>query len=410
MAAAATFSKHGVTIAAVCIVLLLFVVICNAMAVRDKRVEEGFIASADLEPIKGFKSNVYNEVAMKYFYSDGNLQDNLIFFTPSNNDIVCKLGSDQMTVVCSPNKRQIDNISCADSTTLVRPLFDCSRSVTAPSKTPVDLLDCRVRVLDGMYNFVKSCITVTTTTDGAVPTSYGARFIVLARPCFISGPLCKVGAVGYGNTGTPNSMIAFDSDSVAPLKLMLDEYVKDPAIADGSGITLNDVYNMMAKARKEGNNKTFEIPMTLYYLNYNMPVLHAAGRNVLTLYIPSDALRTTGRQMFSMESPQFAVSYEPGATAKDGMCVVKTATGTYKMAAPPSGHVVLCYTTSLLIMAYMSSKRVIMKQIPGQPIMNATDGHKALAASLHPPPREIFPYTNTCIPNLADVAIKFGYL
>ena len=74
-----------------------------------------------------------------------------------------------------------------------------------------------------------------------------------------------------------------------------------------------------------------------------------------------------------------------------------------------NGHVVVTYTTSLLIIVCLSNKRVVMKQFANMPSLKATKKDIDTALATHPSVPAVYPYTNVCIPNFADVAVKLGY-
>ena len=411
-------TTHAKYVISFSVALVLFVALCHSTSWRGRVImqSERFVDTVNIMAVKSSKSDKYAAAGMKNFYSDGNPTQSAIFFTPSINDILCKMGSNQVMQVCTESKTRIENVSCSDNTTLVNTAYNCSRSVNATSKVPVESSDCEVRVLNGLYMFVKSC---TTLTARGVPgmgdelellaSGYGTRMLMLMRPVFIAGPLCKLAAPTYSLSGYPNDIMKYDSSSKANVLLRKSDVV-DYAITDGTGMDMSALVDMIRGAGKKlgevRSTNEVQVPLTMYYLNYTRRIDGNFGaQSVLTLFIKVDKV---GASMFSMASPPFSVSF--GTVENQPSCIVKTARGLQSIPAPRFGVVVVTYTTNLLIMAMVSKDRVCISQFVGQPMMQASPADVQQAIAKHPPPPQVYPYDNTCIPNFADIAIKFGFL
>jgi hypothetical protein len=420
----------------VCVVAIMLVALFHASTWRDSRFfqAETFATSSqvNISTVKSMKSDRYWDAGMKYFYSDGKMilsngmtatnSNGDMFFTPSRNDMVCKLGSQEMLSGCDILRARVDTVSRRDTTTLVSPVYDCTRSVEGTTKQPLDLQDCEVRILNNMYTFSKMCISVNVmigVSDASGnetllldPQDYGAQMLVLTRPIFISGPMCALAA--------PLDMqqIVFDSTSNTPYPLRIKK-VNDNSIWDTSkpGTSFlhfiktvmsasNSSTDIMASKNADQKARTtpMAVPITLYYLNYSkgpgksMP--ENASNNVLTLYIP--VYTDSVGPMF--KSPAFSVSL-----VGTKFTVTPRNSSPLVVEAPTNGHIVMTYTTTLLIVATMSRNRMAIRHFTSLPYLKVTGTDVQSARAMHPATAAVFPYTNTCIPNFADVAIKMGY-
>ena len=420
----------------VCVVAIMLAALFHASSWRDSRLfqPEAFATSSqvNINTVKSMKSDRYWDAGMKYFYSDGKIilsngttatnSNGDMFFTPSRNDMVCKLGSQEMLSVCDALSTRVDTVSRRDTTTLVSPVYDCTRSVEGTTKQPLDLQDCEVRILNNMYTFTKMCISVTVMIGAddesgnetllLDPQDYGSQMLVLSRPIFISGPMCALAVP------LDTQQIAFDSTVRTPYPLRIRK-VTDNSIWDTSNpgtsfinfiktvmSASNSSTNIMASkdADLRARSKPMVLPVTMYYLNYSkgpgksMP--EKADNNVVTLYIPvyTDSV---GAMFQSLAFSVSLVGTKFTITPRNSNPLV--------VEAPTSGHIVMTYTTTLLIVACFSRNRITIRHFTSLPSLRVTSKDVQTAMALHPATAAVFPYTNTCIPNFADVAIKMGY-
>jgi hypothetical protein len=226
---------------------------------------------------------------------------------------------------------------------------------------------------------------------------------------FIAGPLCRLSAPVYKHSAYPNDIMSYDSMSKANVSLKKTD-ITDRAITDGAGMDLTGLVDMIRNSgNKMGDAKStneVEVPITMYYMNYSRGIEGNFGpQSVLTLYIKADNLNAS---MFHMASPRFTVSL--GTAENQPSCIVTTARGVQTIPAPRFGIVIVTYTTNLLILVMVSKQRVCIRHFGGQPAMQASPADLQQAIAKHPPPPQVYPYDNKCIPNFADIAIKFGFL
>lgn len=436
------------------IMLCTWLVVAVIMRNRESFADTTFNATE----LKSFKSDAYNNAGVKYFYSDGKIDQNHIFFNPSMNDIVCKLGSKELSDSgCEPNKNAIDAVSCADEHIAVYPRAVCARKyMTSPS----DYHDCDVRIMDGMYRFSKVCVTliIEVPRNQRNPNEFFVRYgdyttilMMLLRPIFLRGAHCRL--VQPDNRGDP-----IQSKSVLDMRrndgekrLFRTRLVTEPVLIASDDSTLDIpsvgtyVERIFKNKRRPGmieqssqnlmsfsytvkvnessvSNKNdnmdepmwVPIPVTLYYMSFIEPVdLTVRNANepvpvfVVTLYIPTTDAPT---RLFRMNNPPLSLAWENRNGAMQRL-VINTSRGVQTIYAPPGGYVVLTYSTTVLIAAYLSADRYQLVEL-GK-MANLASSDKSIltrAASMHPPPVVAYPYTNGCVPNLADLAIKLGYL
>ena len=409
--------------------------------------------------LKSFKSDAYDNAGIKKFYSDGKLGQNHIFFNPSTNDIVCKLGSSKLSETgCEPNKNAVDAVSCADTWLTLYPRAACSRQyMTSPAIGD----DCKVRILDSMYRFSKICVTLkieahaSQTKKNHNPNEfilrsreYSTILLILLRPIFIRGAHCRLVQphnyifrdelkLQFAMRSKTDSRTSYKTRPVTePTVIASDDSVLDiPAVATHvarifkkkrrNGVVTDTLLNMVSFSFKVSVNDSqysdktdtddpiwVPVPITLYYMTFLEPVdmtrIDAqVPVYVITLYIPTT---DPSDKLFSMDNPQLSMTWK-NRNGKDQLLVINTSQGALPLTAPPGGHVVLTYTTTLLIYAYMSPDFYLLTEIGSMPNLASTDRSiLTRATEIHPPPAAAYPYTNGCIPNLADLAIKLGYL
>lgn len=441
--------------------LLVFVVLVHAMQWRDTRFAEGFevIPAISMASARHPKSSRYLRAGLRFFFSDGAASDDSVMFFPSSNDIICQLGNQQVSgAACSSSKTRIHMLSRRDPTTVLNTSFMCTSSGAAAAVEPLDLQDCRLRIMTGMYDFVKSCVATPLRISADMrsitlkPNSYGARVLMLSRPQFINGPLSKLYAVQYetalaGGLVAQNHICDYDSARssgvLVPISPVMDSAIWDQA----DGVALNESVNMLkrtdfsSQVRQQqqqqqqrvpaGTDVPIVLPITQFYVNYvrtlpppptTTPSSAAmtsapAQYNMLTLYFPIDDKEQSGMK-FSIDRLGFRVSASAAPLGASGavagpMYRVETRGGRPDQTIPalPNGLVVVTYTTNMLIMVSFNRMRTCLRCFPRQANLAVTQEEVDKARSAAPPPdAAAFPYDNVCVPNFADLAIKLGML
>lgn len=442
------------TVVMVSLAVIVFVLIAQLIMRRDARrfaEEFALLPTVDAQSVRSTKTSAYARAGLKHFYSDGALMgDDMIFMQPTNNDILCKLGSQAVaSAVCRRSSDYIWAVSCRDDTTMPFPSVDCSGEILETALEPNDRRDCTVRVLDSMYRFVKMCTIVAcrvSSEDWIVlePSSPATAVFLLSRPMFVTGPLTQLYAVQWApDASSQNSIMDFDSSRTAsPIKVHLS-IVSDPTIwPTGEGMTLHQSIDMVLNNNgselgppvgASGMISTpsllmlpptstlspvLDLTLTSYYMNYlrplhNPPQMSRGNnndvRNVLTLYFVQSRAAPRAGAVFQVGG--LSVVYQRSQDGSRTDLVVRNGSSASAAATIPvlqQGIVIVTFTTNMIILVSANKHRVCMKHIPGQPMLLAPAAARSRAALIAPPPPMAFPYTNACIPNYADLLFKVG--
>jgi hypothetical protein len=337
-----------------CVLIVIFVGLAHVMKWRDGRFAELFTVqiahTLDMTRARHPKTASYLNAGLSQFFSDGTLPTDmfLAFFEATMTDNSCRLGSSSVTPhACDIDHTRIHMLSRYDDLLRVHPAFECK----PPVIEPLDVNDSEIRVLSGIYELSKVCITVPARVrEGGsamyVETAtYPGRLLALLRPMFISVPKANLVSVRYFPTAA-NSISQFDTNmsglyevqlgmvtdrtiwSTQDGDLSVDNAVKrevagsDTAIIPGG--TINDVLDQV-----------HTIPMTVFYLNFRRHVsdfpTNTAGRvvhNVLTLYFATNDLSKRSGSLFAM--PAFNVSFASASATGAATITAQTGSGKKK--------------------------------------------------------------------------------
>jgi hypothetical protein len=405
-------------------VIIIVGIIVSTMIAGHKgvmMVHEGYLTNQDANNLKTSKSWIYvsDSGGINLFFSDGrSIPENSVYFRPSNNDIICKLGNTEMVrATCNTKKFTLEHVSSADVRTPFNDLrYNCSR-VMISSEIRMELpdpLDARVRILTGVYDFSKTCLTMEVYARNVIQRlnqttvfmdcgSYSTKLFFLLRPSFIRGAECKPMKVLPRNTryysGWVGRRIPVTFINVQDTRIGGD-YVG--AYSDINSIIRNNAANAI---QQEQDN--IRIPVYMYYMNFvhNLKGVYNMPSNVCTLYI----LPTT-----KQNSNNLQIGTSVAVKIMGNAVQVFTRTGKYQVGRSfKSGSiVVVTVSTSMMLMTSMDSGtgNVEMLRIDGQQIAAFSVNQMREIASRFGPPRSIFPYTNICIPNLADIALRLQIL
>ncbi len=443
-----TMSRRQTVLASLCLVVVAFVCMYHATSWRDSRFEESFLSELDLKAgMRDTKNDLYFNAALKYFFSSGVAVPTKVGsadmqFFPSSNDFICLFTDTSLSAKCDPAYRGIDRLSRVDDTTLFEPSADC-KSI-ASWKTPLDDDDSRIRIFDGVYNFVKSCILVT----GRVPSAgagasasatrlvlprgeYSTKLFLTLRPMFIKAPMSAVYAVDY------SSGIDYDSAATGEITIQLTALPASEIDQSGGSDIKTSV-----DAYTRGTDLNARFPLTLYYLNY----LHQVGfvrdtnKSLSDRAVPTSTPLPTKcvTTIIRSDAPDNKNPLGTDATMKvtknssTGVTTVRafeSGGATVTIGAPNSGEtniVVATLTANLLIVAAAySGGRVVVKI---SPIVGSSSlkiegpswvtTRPSFVVTNTPGPKT-YPYSYAtgagrelvvnCIPNIADVFINHGY-
>jgi hypothetical protein len=384
---------------------------------------ESFATGGTMAAIRDAKNDTYFAAGVKYFYTDGVSGDpKHMFFLPSNNDIVCNLTSADVMPSCDPARRRIDAVSRPDETTLFRSAYSCKNVMASASLAPIDGDSCKVRVFNGLYEFVKSCIVLkaSATATGTLsldPSDYGTKAFVLSRALFLVAPGSRLYGVDY------SAAVSYDSASGQPFTIGL--VAGSPAlgqISDPSRTsTIQETLATFASSASTQQQQMVTMPATLYYMSFLQHITGVPERNVtsdrvmcLTCIVPASLFATLSYSypgVIKITGTGAAVSASFGGSAT-----------VHSIATVPNGMVVVVYTGALAVMCSLSTDRVMLNTILGNAQLNAPAAMLADIRASYPKPDDtslypyatnvngVLSYTFNCIPNLADIAIKAGLL
>jgi len=360
------------------------------------------------------KSKLYDiQGGMHMFYSQPNLKlQNPIFFSPSDNDIICTMGQENLKRnLCSETKMSLEYVTCFDRRTPFKDhRFSCS-SYLSPDVhfEPDNPSDCRVRILDGEYEFVKTCMMmdfyVANNTPKVVyvdPSDYSSKMFFLLRPIFTRGP-----------NGVPvqtKSLFEYDSKSknAVPVDVSteVDKRIAGPDMPSSfisrnstmtKGITIGNVIDSLKNDAIKSKEMKVRVPVVLYYLNFVREIsVNTSQTNVCTLFVKYDA-----------SNINFRLTSSIGIFVRSDRVIVMTSKGRYEIPRSNGMSVITFSTTVLLMYSQMFDGNVILKRFQDQPMFTlSTNAKNQLATGPFAPSKDVYPYTNSCIPNFADLALR----
>lgn len=372
---------------------------------------ESYLSDEAVRKLKSDKSSAYNEAGIRYFYSDGNAYPtNAVYFRPSDEDIVCTLSKqDVKNVAKCPANLDIEYVTVMDTRTqFTDPRFECS-SMMAPiiRRDLRNNMDARVRLLMGEYEFTKTCLTMEVLVSQPSPRntlivdsmSFSTKLFFLLRPIFIRGPQCA--------PNRPRTVSMYDSHGTLGRIPIVVDGIQDPRISRDNGqyTTIDTVVETSRVNAAAYRTEFVNIPMVVYYMNFvrDVPV-EIRHSNVVTAFITS-----------STANAEVQVSENASILVATDKVVVDSSLSSQPFEVVRSKEnsvVVVTFTTSLLIMASMDQMtgRVQVVQVGGMPVVNASMDVVKRFNQLFPPDNNIYPYTNTSIPNLADIALKLNII
>jgi hypothetical protein len=376
-----------------------------------RQLSEHYLSDEAVRKLKSDKSSAYNEAGVRYFYSDGSAYPtNAVYFRPSDEDIVCTLSKqDVKNAAKCPANLDIEYVTVMDTRTqFTDPRFECSTMMAPIIRRDLrNNMDARVRILLGEYEFTKTCLTMEVRVREASPRntiivdsmSFSTKLFFLLRPTFVRGPQCA--------PNRPRTVSMYDSHGhLARIPIVVDD-IQDPRITRNVGeFTTIDAVVQTSRVNAVAYKTDYaNIPIVVYYMNFvrDVPV-EIRHSNVVTAFITS-----------STANAEVRVSENVSVLVATDKVVVESSLSSRPFEVVRSKEnsvVVVTFTTSLLIMASMDQNtgRVQVLQVGGMPVLSAPIDVVKRFRQLFPPDNNMYPYTNTCIPNMADIALKLGII
>lgn len=396
-------------------ILVALCVVASIMAslrtTSNAIVSEHYLSDEAVSKLKSDKSSAYNEAGVRFFYSDGRAYPtNAVYFRPSDEDIVCTLSKQDVKQAAKcPANLDIEYVTVMDTRTqFTDPRFECSTMMAPIVRRDLrNNMDARVRLLMGEYEFTKTCLTMEVIVSDPSPRntlivdsmSFSTKLFFLLRPTFVRGPQCA--------PNRPRTVNMYDSHGTLGRIPIVVDAVNDPRITRDTGeyTTIDAVVQTSRVNAAAYKTDYVNIPMVVYYMNFvrDVPV-EIRHSNVVTAFITS-----------STANAEVQVSENVSVLVDTDKVVVESSVSSRPFEVVRSKEnslVVVTFTTSLLIMTSMDQNtgRVQVLQVGGMPVINAPMSVVRRFRQLFPPDNNMYPYTNTCIPNMADIALKLGII
>jgi len=393
---------------------------------------EGFATLEQAQNVVHEKNTYYN-AHMRHFFSggEGTVQADTILFHPSLSDVACTTMTDNITGALDCDSATLDTVSVADKDVVDLMGHQSCRSL-AVARQPLHETDASLRLLSGMYRFLKTCVTLPYESmvaagsgddggdgDGAErlslvlpPTSPTSLFFVLNRPVFVAADSSYLYKVEYE-----------DGQAATLTRGSLEEANGDPE----TRVTLRRVSdNRMWKPSPTATSlKTMhpetngEVNVTLYYLRYLWAINRKQNEAPLQRNVATLAFRLTTQKVSESNAVWFRSPNTSGGlevrlsrpmSQNDGTdtATVSVQAGgqTAEIEVGDRGYLVLVWSTDLLTLAYMSRTKVRTLRKAGLQRLNITDRQafddevRDKAAAV---PGVCYPNGTYNIPNLYDV-------
>lgn len=403
-----SLSLPDITVASILfLILALCAVAASLLPLRFRAAYVEHLSEEALRNMKTEKSDIYDRGGIRFFYSDGNTYpSDSVYFNPTDNDIVCKFGEQEVQAQNCKQDINLETLSMGDQLTpLTDPRYECSALIMPNVHRMItNDKDARLRILMGEYDFVKNCLTMEFLVNATAPPntlmmdtrSYATKLFFLFRPVFIRGPQCLPTRF--------STVSMYDSHgSLTRIPLVLEPVTDTritgvPASAAQSYNTLGSIVDSKRLEVLKHLGDRMNVPVVLYYMNFvqDKPDILAYS-NVATAFI-TPASRNYALAIASGLTLDVQADSVRVLTMNNTLTVVRTSTST----------IIVTFTTSLVVMASMdkANQRVQVVQTGGMPVSRVSMNTIRQLSQLYPPTGGMYPYTNTCIPNLADIALR----
>jgi hypothetical protein len=403
--------------------------------------ERGLAYSA----IRTVKNQSYFDTGLKHFFSDGTvaLLSNAMYFTPSVNDAACTIFLSNVKDELQCNTRDhIVRAATRDTTTMFHPEYDCTEGSASASMSATDLRDSIVRIFNSFYAFNKTCLMLTCNTSRTSPTQialspthHSTAVFVMLRPLYILYGKTIV-SIDYGAPAVTGAEVqdfrSYDSANnkvvVVPIQNITDRTVLGP-LMNGSGATLSQTITSKSQGVWGASDWMIGDDTTLasavvFYMKFHQhhanPATVSVGstnavrHNTVTMYFHGNSLALpSARSLFTSTTPVAAtvsIAAAAGSSPVSWNVTASVGAKTISVPLPPSsGIVIVTYAYNMLLMASISSDRVVLKREGGLPPLALTPEEVAAVAAQAGAPQTVFPYDNVSIPNFCDIALNYGY-
>lgn len=392
------------------------------------------------DTLRNKRGDAVSKAGLYQFHTSQYQIDKSMFLYPTPGDVIQLLGSKAHGVdkVSGKQDDTLEAVSRGDSRF---PRGDvkgaCSSRVA--DATPKGSGVCLVRVFDATYEITKTCMRLSILKSIAAVA--GSRdnmklvlnssmpstaFIVLMRPMFMSfygSSTYKVDLLPKGNTSntsnTSNTMSHFDSSVDTPLTVYLsrvqDEVVSKPVDEKHDRYLTNGL----------GRGAEDSTAVNLFFMRFTGQTfqLEAKDQNsgrVLALYIQLPEDLSDGVELASLAGHDASISISVQVSSASTPCLVVTIikysqSATYEIDVLPSSFIIATLCDTLLNVAVMTRDHTCYKSFVMETVFHTSEyGGTAnilahLAASQGLVPVGLKPYTNTSVPDMADIALRLRH-
>lgn len=381
----------------------------------DASIRERF--TTDSSSVIHPKNNTYFRYFKTYFSRDV-ANDNSVMFYPSVIDVACKTMSDSLNSNLECDNAYADSVSIQDTDVKISLSTGMTCESMAMARAPIDPKDATVRLMDGMYVFLKTCVRIPysglsrkdeSDTEFMLDVSSedpAITFVVLNRPIFMM--------VNGSKLYQLNNLGSFTSGADVTHTLMLNE-VTDATVWPSSRVgfdrSIDEIYDDVTTGEQMMN-------CTFYYLRYQGPVrigiedAQFQYLNVISLCFQLHKSRMTSSNNWveftqTEHGVNLTVSYSSSAKTVS-ISVNGESYSTTDVPDDGDGYYVLTISTDLMIACYMSRNKVKLEH---NALPNAVRVPRTQKASVDQHIRSkdavfpviCFPNDNFGIPNFNDL-------
>lgn len=354
----------------------------------------------DMPPgIRHWKNDAYYEF-FKYFYSSGAASPNDVLFMPSVRDTACTTLVSGVSQAVDCSTADVNTVSTIDNQSNLHPMYVCGSANAA--RQPSDKADSMLRILEGLYTFAKTCITLkytrldTNRADDVVITlparSVPARFIMMNRPVFLAAQSAVLYAfVPLTQASTHDREFKFTLRRVTDTRLW---------VHDGKALT------------EVADRRNGELSVTLYYLKYAGAMTLGAGAGAfnsqraatLAFYIPQGM--AADASLFAWGPLSVRLRSSDGKTGT--LTATSGGTTTPALAVHDDGFAFVTFATDLIIVSFMARDTYRVTITGGAPPLAIDSGSVsgfagAVQAANAGIPAICAPYTTHCVPSMFDI-------
>lgn len=429
-----TLDPLSPSVVATCALLAMFVAttVIVVMSRRDAtHALEGFAAYPESWPspedLNNSRGDALARQGLSQFYTSGLVSghssdpDRPMFVSPTAGDVVQILGK----VDKRPERKHadsVDNVSCSDSA-FMGPRGTCGMAANGGGHQT-----CDVRVFDASYALTTACLKLSiksalprTSSDrtgvvlSLVADAPATSLFVLLRPAFLNMAGSSIYQVSqqpstsarWSARSTTNSMTDFDSYRHEPMVAFISR-VTDPLV---SPVFDDSIDRDISQAVKGYDPK--DVPVNVYFLRLATPLpIRSSDPNsgrVLTMFFKMPHVFPPTATLISTKAISILATRDGDTEATLDIHMRdpdKKAGASFTARVFIDALVVVTFSDDTLNIASMGKGRVTYVRYALERSFRAGHRGRIDVKRSAPPPAGLYPYDNTTIPDLADIAVR----